>query len=122
MSFIIYHNPRCAKSRKGLKYLQSKTDDIIVYDYIKKGISLNDLKEIILKMNVKPDSLVRESEELFKKELRNKKFTDEEWLIILSENPRLIKRPVIAGKFKAVIGDPVENIDKLIHPNLNNPK
>ena len=114
MPFRIYHNPRCAKSRKGLQYLLSKTDDIVVYDYMKKGISIAELKEILLKLHIKPVKLVRENEELFRKELKNKKFTDEEWLIILSENPKLIKRPVIVGNFKAVIGDPVENIEMIL--------
>ena len=29
------------------------------------------------------------------------------------ENPKLIHRPIVEGKYKAVLGDPVENIDAL---------
>ena len=114
MPLLIYHNPRCPKSRNGLKYLQSKTSDIIISDYIKKGITIRELKEIVLKMNIKPSGLVRTNEALYKKELKNKNFTPDEWLVIISENPQLLRRPLIVGRHKAVFGDPVENIDALV--------
>jgi len=113
MGIKIYHNPKCAKSRKGLNYLKLKTTDFVISEYIKNGITLEELKEVVLKLNVKPSTLVRENEEIFKKELKGRNFTDDEWLIIIRENPKLLKRPLIVGKHKAVFGDPVENIDIL---------
>jgi arsenate reductase (glutaredoxin) len=110
MALLIYHNPRCAKSRIGLKYLQSKTSDFIVIDYIKNGITTEELKEILLKMNIKPIGLIRQNEELYRKELKGKNFTDDEWLMIIKENPRLLQRPLIVGRHKAILGNPVENI------------
>ncbi len=35
----IYHNPRCKKSRAGLHYLQIKTSDIKIVEYLKNGLS-----------------------------------------------------------------------------------
>jgi arsenate reductase-like glutaredoxin family protein len=29
------------------------------------------------------------------------------------EHPKLIRRPIVEGKYKAVVGDPPENIDLL---------
>ena len=74
---------------------------------------MKELKDIILKLNVKPFELIRTNEPIFRKEFRGKKFNDEEWLIIIKENPKLLRRPVIVGKHKAVIGDPVENIEAM---------
>ncbi len=110
----IYHNPRCKKSREGLQYLKEKSVEFEVIDYISSPLAVEELKEILLKMNKKPAELVRKQEEYYKKELKGRNFTDEEWLRILVENPRLIRRPVIVGKYKAVIGQPVENIEKVI--------
>jgi arsenate reductase-like glutaredoxin family protein len=31
------------------------------------------------------------------------------------ENPKLIKRPIVEGKYKAVLGDPAENIEQLLN-------
>ncbi len=69
-----------------------------------------------MKLHVPPREMVRTNEDIFKKELKSMSFNDNEWIQILTENPKLLKRPVIVGKHKAVIGDPVFNIDKLLIP------
>lgn len=78
------------------------------------GLSRDIVKEILLKSNLKPIELVRTQEEYYKKFLKGKNFNDEEWIEILTQNPKLLKRPVVIGKYKAVIGIPVENIDKVL--------
>jgi arsenate reductase (glutaredoxin) len=114
MTFRIYHNPRCRKSRAGLSYLSERTQDFVLKDYIKEGISTGEIREILLKLNIRPEDLVRKQEDIYKKELKGKKFTDDEWIHILAENPKLIRRPVVVGKHKAVIGDPPDELDRLL--------
>ena len=110
----IYHNPRCRKSRAGLEYLQDKTGDFETIDYIRNGISREEIKEILAKMNTPPSNLVRTQEDYYKKELKGKDIPDEDWIDILAENPRLIQRPIIVTEHKAVLGQPPENIDNLL--------
>lgn len=110
----IYHNPRCRKSRAGLEYLQDKTGEFETIDYIKMGISPEEIREILAKMNTSASNLVRTQEDYYKKMLKGKDIQDEEWISILSENPRLIQRPIIVTEHKAVLGQPPENIDKLL--------
>ena len=110
----IYHNPRCRKSRAGLEYLQDKTGDFETIDYIRNGISQEEIREILAKMNTPPSNLVRTQEDYYKKELKGKDIPDEGWITILSENPRLIQRPIIVTEHKAVLGQPPENIDNLL--------
>lgn len=113
MPYIVYHNNRCKKSRAGLEHLRSITDDLEIREYIKNGITEDELREIVLKTNIPPSKLVRTQEDYFKKELKGKSFTDDEWIKIIAENPKLLKRPVVLTRHKAVIGDPPENIDRL---------
>jgi arsenate reductase (glutaredoxin) len=110
----ILHNPRCRKSREGLEYLKTKTSDFELVEYLKEGLNKEILDEILLKTNLNPEDLVRTQEELYRKELKGKKFTREEWIRILIENPRLLHRPIVIAKHKAVLAQPPENIDKLI--------
>ncbi|QQS52461.1 MAG: arsenate reductase family protein [Bacteroidota bacterium] len=110
----IYHNPRCKTSRDGLAYLRSKDIEIQVVDYLKEGLTREALMEILLKSNLKPDALVRTQEELFRKELKGKKFTDEEWINILVENPKLLQRPILLGRHRAVLAQPPEKADILL--------
>jgi arsenate reductase (glutaredoxin) len=110
----IFHNPHCRKSREGLEFLKSKTCDFELIDYIKVGLSESDLKEILLKSNLEPIQLVRTKEDLFRRELKGKKFTREEWIKIICDNPRLLQRPFIVGKHKAVLGDPLESVNEVL--------
>jgi arsenate reductase-like glutaredoxin family protein len=63
---------------------------------------------------MKPHEIIRKQEDYYKKELNGKKFNDDEWLKIIIENPKLLQRPIIVGKYKAVIAQPPELIENLI--------
>jgi arsenate reductase (glutaredoxin) len=110
----IYHNPRCRKSRAGLDYLKQKGSKTEIIDYIKSPFTEDELGALIEKLGMKPTNIVRTQEELYRKELKGKDFSDSEWIKILAENPRLIRRPIVETSNKAVIGDPAENIDSLL--------
>ena len=109
----IYHNPRCRKSRAGLQHLQDKGVEFEIVEYLKNGISVEELKDVLIKMNVKPTEIIRTQEDIYKKQFKGKNFTDEEWIKILLENPKLIKRPLVVKGYKAVWADPPENMEKL---------
>jgi len=111
--FTIYHNPRCKKSRAGLQYLTDKNMIFQVREYLKDPLSEEELGTLLMKLHKKPFEMIRTQEEYFRKELKGLKMNDEEWIKIMVENPKLIQRPIIEGKYKAVWGDPVENIDAL---------
>ena len=114
----IYHNPRCKKSREGLNYLKNKGIEHKMIDYINNPLKVEELKETLMKLNMKPKDIVRTQEDYYKKELKGKNFTDDEWIRILIENPRLIQRPIVVGKYKAVVAQPPEVIDEVLK-NLN---
>ena len=107
----IYHNPRCKKSRAGLAHLEEKGIDFEIKNYIKDGISAAELKDILMKMNVAPTDMIRIQEADYKRKFKGKIFTDDEWVKIMAENPKLIKRPIVVKQYKAVWADPPENMD-----------
>jgi arsenate reductase len=109
----IYHNPRCKKSRAGLQYLEAKNVEFELIEYLKNPINENELKDILMKLNVKPIEMIRTQEDIYKKEFKGKDFNDEEWVKIMVENPKLIKRPIIIKDYKAVWADPPENMDDM---------
>ena len=110
----IYHNPRCSKSRNGLKYLNEKGYEYEVVKYLAEGISEEELTDIIAKTGKKPFDFVRTQEEIYKKEYKGKAYSDEEWIKILVENPKLLHRPIVINGDKAVLANPPENIEEII--------
>lgn len=111
----IYHNTRCKISRQGLAILQEKGIPFEIIDYLKNPPSLNEMKRLLMKLNIDAQGIIRANEELFKKNFKGKNFTEEEWIKILIENPVLIERPIVEMEHKAMIGRPVEKISELLN-------
>jgi arsenate reductase len=114
----IYHNPKCRKSRAGLQYLSEKGLEHTVVEYLKTPFTREQLKDLLMKLNMRPEEIVRTQEDEFKEKLKGKTFTDEEWITILLENPKLIQRPIVSKNHKAVLGQPVDEIDRLLGERL----
>jgi len=111
--YKIYHNPKCKKSRAGLQYVIEKGMEHQVREYLKEPLSEEELTNLLMKLHKKPVEMIRTQEEAFRKELKGLNLNDEEWIKVMVENPKLIQRPIVEGKYKAVLGDPVKNIDEL---------
>lgn len=107
----IYHNPRCTKSRESLQLLEKNNCTFKVIEYLNDTPSKNELRSVLALLKLKPEAIIRKNETLYKENFKNKSFTDEEWLTILVENPKLIERPIIFDEKKAVIGRPPENVE-----------
>ncbi|MEA1988369.1 MAG: arsenate reductase (glutaredoxin) [Pseudomonadota bacterium] len=111
-SATIYHNPRCSKSRNTLSILNENGFDVTEVRYLETPPSNIDLKELCQLMNKAPLEIVRIGESLFKElglsKTDNK--SDDEWLKILAQNPKLIERPIVKIGDKAIIGRPPENV------------
>jgi len=115
MAYKIYHNTRCKKSRGGLQYLEDKGIQPNTVEYLKdEPFTVESLTEIIKKLGIKPQELIRTQEAEYKKNYKGKDFTDKEWIKILVENPKFIRRPIIVKGDRAVVGDIVEHIDDLL--------
>ena len=112
MKYIIYHNPRCRKSREALKYLQDKGYDFEIRDYIKNLLSLEEIVELIESLNIKPIELVRKNEAIWKENFKNKDLDDNQIINALSKYPKLIERPIVTKGKSSIILKP---IDKLLN-------
>ncbi len=110
----IYHNPRCSKSRQGVKYLEDKDLDFEVIQYLKDEFTADELKEVIQKLNIKPIELVRTKEAIWKEHYKDLELSEDQIIQAMVENPRLIERPIVVNKDKAVVARPTEDIDQVL--------
>ena len=111
MSVIIYHNPRCSKSRQALKLLHEKNIDTDIVEYLKSPPTVSELKDILLKLGYKPRQLLRKNEQIYKDlELGSDGKTDDDLVNAMVDNPILIERPIIISGDQVTIGRPPESI------------
>lgn len=106
----IYHNPRCSKSRETLELIQNAGQQPEVVEYLKTPPTATELKELLQKLNLKPEQILRKGEQLYKDKYKNQQLSDEELIQVMAENPVLIERPIVVKDNKAVLGRPPENV------------
>lgn len=111
---IIYHNPRCRKSREALQLLKENGIEPTVKEYLKEVPSAAELKEVLAMLNIPALELVRKEEDLYKKEYKNLNLNEEEWIQVMVENPKLIQRPIVIKNKKAIIGRPPQEVLNLV--------
>jgi len=109
---VIYHNPRCSKSRATLNLLRESGADVGIVEYLKTPPTAAELDEICTKLGIEPTALIRSKEKLFSElglSLRDQRSRDE-WLNIMVKHPKLIERPIVLIGGKAVVGRPPKNV------------
>lgn len=111
---IIYHNAHCSKSRCAIDYLNKKGFDFEIVEYLKDLPTIEILSELISKLGIKPEQLIRKGEADFKNNFKGKTLTDEEWIKAMIQFPKLIERPIVVKDGKAVIARPTERINEII--------
>ena len=110
----IYHNSRCRKSRETLQILVDNNLEFKVIEYLKVQLSKTQIESLINKLGIDPIELVRRNEDVWKQNYKGKGLSRSEIVKILSENPKLIERPIVELNDKAIIGRPPENVLKII--------
>lgn len=110
----IYHNPRCSKSRQGLKLVENSGKPYEIIKYLDDSLSAKALKDIINLLGIKPIDLVRKNEAIWKNDYKGKILNDTEIIDAMIKNPKLIERPIFVNGNKAIIGRPPENILQIL--------
>lgn len=110
----IYHNPRCSKSRQTLQLIKDAGADVEIIEYLKAIPTKEELKLVLMQLNLKPIDIIRKGEAVYKEKFKNSNFNDDEWIKIMIEYPKLIERPIVIKGNKAILGRPPENVLELI--------
>ncbi len=69
---IYYHNPKCSKSREGLKIIDDSSHDFTIKLYLSEKITFTELVQIIDKLKIKPIDLVRKKEKITARKTQKK--------------------------------------------------
>ena len=111
MSVIIYHNPRCSKSRQTLALLQAQGIEPTVVEYLTSPPSPAQLDDILNKLGLEPRALMRTKETAYAQAGLDDASLDRQALIAaMVEHPILIERPIVIRGDKAALGRPPESV------------
>ncbi len=110
----IYHNPRCGKSRQTLQLIQEAGIEPEIIEYLKTPLHKAELSDLVSKLGIPAENLIRKGESIFKEAHKGKTLTDAEWIDAMVKHPILMERPIVVKGSKAVIGRPPENVNELL--------
>ncbi len=96
MKVAIWHNPKCATSRKVLDLIRSKGHDPQIVDYVNVPPSIADIKAVLKEAGLKPRDLLRRRGTPYDQlGLDDPKLSDAALVKAMHEHPILIERPVV---------------------------
>lgn len=111
MSVVIYHNPRCSKSRQTLELLRERGIEPDIVEYLKSPPSVSVVRDILVKLDMSPRELMRRKEAKYKDlRLDDAGHTEADLVQIMTDNPILIERPIVLTHKGAAIGRPPEAV------------
>ena len=110
----IYHNPRCSKSRFALNHLKNNGSEFSIIEYLSIPFTEESLGALLDKLQMKPTEIIRTNEVDFKERFSGKVFTNEEWIKILIENPKLIQRPIVESDSRACIAREEDTLNQFL--------
>lgn len=107
MATVIYHNPRCAKSRETLKLLIDRGMEPRVVEYLKTPPDAATLEHLLDLLGVEPRGLMRRKEKAYRSlGLDDPARSRDELIQAMVAHPELMERPVVVSNGRAVIGRP----------------
>lgn len=112
---VLYHNPRCSKSREALALLQARGVQPVVIAYLDHPPRTSELRQLVDRLGLPVRALLRPGEPEFESlGLGDPALSDEALLAAMAAHPRLIERPVFVHDGRAVIGRPPTRVLELL--------
>lgn|SRR5690554_7029769 len=114
--FVIYHNPRCSKSRQTLALLREHGIEPEQVLYLETPPDATTLAGLIKSLGISARDLLRKGEDEYKSlGLSDPSLSEAQLIEAMAAHPRLIERPVVVSGDRAVLGRPPENVLALLN-------
>lgn len=115
---IIYHNPRCSKSRATCDLIastyNSASEPTEIVEYLKQPLTVAQLEQLHAQLGCTVREMIRDNEAEYKTlDLANPALSDAQLYEALATHPILLQRPIVVRNGRAVIGRPPENVEAL---------
>ncbi len=112
---VIYHNPRCTKSRQTLELLRERGIEPRIVEYLKTPPDEQEIARLLKLLGRSPRELMRRKESEYRAlGLDDPTLEDATLIRAMHEHPRLIERPIVVRGDRAAIGRPPEQVLEIL--------
>lgn len=113
MPVTIYHNPRCATSRKTLALLREKGVAPEVVEYLKTPYTVDQLKRLLRQLGMPAKQLLRRKEAAAAG-IDPARLSEDALIAAMAAHPIVVERPIVVSGQKAALGRPPEAVLKVL--------
>jgi len=110
----MWHKENCAKSCEVMTALKKEGLKPETFLYLETPPTEEELKDVLKKLGMKAEALVRKKEPIYKEKYEGKKMSEAQWIKAMTRHPILIERPILIQGDKAIIVRPTERIYEFI--------
>ncbi|HHC29335.1 MAG TPA: arsenate reductase (glutaredoxin) [Rhodobacterales bacterium] len=107
---VIWHNPRCSKSRQTLALVEDQGVEVQVRRYLDDAPSEAEIRAALAALGMKPIEMMRTKEKEFKEMGLTRDSDDDALIAAIVKVPKLIERPIVFKDGKARLGRPPESV------------
>lgn len=112
---LIYHNPRCSKSRATLELLRQQGIEPTIIEYLKTPPDRQTLQRILALLGLQPRELMRKREASYTAgSLDDADLSRDALIEAMIRDPILMERPIVVANGKAALGRPPENVLRIL--------
>jgi arsenate reductase len=111
---VLYHNPRCSKSRAALELLRERGAEPRVVEYLNTPPSRSELAALGRKLGLEPGRWLRRGEPAYGSAGLTEQSSEAEVLDAMATHPILIERPIAVRGDRALVGRPPERVLELL--------
>jgi arsenate reductase len=115
MAVTIWHNPKCATSRKVLEMIRQQGVEPQIIEYVKTPPSGADIKTALREMGLTARELLRRKGTSYDElGLDDPKLSDAALIAAMAEHPILIERPVVRSQKGSRLCRPPERVREIL--------
>jgi arsenate reductase len=115
MTVTIWHNPKCATSRKVLDAIRKTGIEPRIVEYVKAPPSAAEIRAVLKEMQMKPRELLRKRGTPYDElGLDDPKLNDAALVAAMAQHPILIERPVVRGRKGTRLCRPPERLKEIL--------
>jgi arsenate reductase (glutaredoxin) len=110
---LVFYNPNSSLGTQTLAYAKSVTPNLKTIECDKNTLTGKQWKEMLEKINLAPEEVINKQHPVYRDKLENAKMSEEDWLVVLKNEPDLLKAPIAINSDTGILCKNANDILKL---------
>jgi arsenate reductase len=117
--WVLWFDARCSASKRVLELLRERGIEPALRRFLEEPPTPEELGALVAKLGVAPRAVARRDADEYQALRLSDRTPDDELLRALSQHPRILERPIVVRRNRAVVARPPERALELVGDDLD---